>query len=127
MMHAREVAPATLTYGARVTPCEPEHAVVKASEEQWAALSFAGIHPLGEQLFECRHCPLCDSTLIRLVSLARALDLLFADLLTTSPPQHTTARSAMLLQQWVSQNVPPTLGILSPPAASEAGQRACSR
>lgn len=127
MMHTREVASAKRTHGTRGAPCQPEHTAIKADEEQWAALSFAGIHPLGQQLFECRHCPSCDSTLIRLVSLARALDLLFDDLLTTSPPQQTTARSALLLQQWVSQNVPPTLGLLSPPAAGEAGQRACSR
>ena len=71
MMHAREVAPAKLTYAARGAQCEPEHSALKASEEQWAALSFAGIHPLGPQLFEGRHCLLCDLKVATVCSVIR--------------------------------------------------------
>ena len=127
MTLAREVGPTKPPYGPRRAQCAPEHATVKASEEQWAAMAFAGIHPLGPQLFEGRHCPSCDSTVLRPVTLARALGLLLDDLLSTSPPRHSSAHSAGLLIQWVAQNAPPTLGVEVPTRVFEAGKRACSR
>jgi hypothetical protein len=92
------------------TPCEPEHAALKASGDLWAALPFGGIHPLGPRLLESRQCLLCDSTLVRPVSLARALMLLVEALTSTSPPEHKTVRSAFLVADWAAENLPSALG-----------------
>jgi hypothetical protein len=107
--------------------CAREHAALKASEENWAALSFAGIQPIDRQLFDSRHCPVCGSTVVRVVSLTCALELVFEDLLSLSPPRPSTARSAALLTQWVTQHVQPTLGQPLPPGASEEPPHARSR
>lgn len=106
--------------------CEHEHAALKSSDEQWPTLPFAGIQPLGRELFDSRHCPFCGSTVARVVTLTRALELLLEDLVTISPPRPSTARSASLLTQWVAQNVQPALGHLAPAASTDA-QHARSR
>lgn len=107
--------------------CEHEHAALKASGEQWPALPFAGIYPLDRWLFDSRQCPACGSTILRAVTLTRALELLFEDLLTVSPPRPTAARSACLLTQWVAQYVQPALSEPQPPAASEDVEHAPAR
>jgi hypothetical protein len=107
--------------------CAQEHAALKSSGEQWPALPFAGIQPLDRHLFECRQCPVCGSTVQRPVTLTRALELLFEDLLTVRPPRPTTARSASLLTHWVAETVQPALEASRSPTAKKETKHARSR
>ena len=112
-MDARPTLPES-SLGLRSQPrCEPEHTRLKRSDELWAALPFAGIFPLGGLLYELRHCMRCQSTVQRPVSLAGALELLFAALLGPGRACVSVEQSAALLQNWVAQNLPPDLGMLS--------------
>lgn len=81
-------------------PCDPGHIELKGNEDLWAAAPFGGIQPLGNQLGEGRHCPVCGSTVIRPVSLGQALALLIDELLGRSPPSPIATRSAMALVGW---------------------------
>lgn len=109
------------------TTCELEHAALKASEEHWTALPFGGIQPLGALLLESRHCLICGSSLVRPVSLARALMLLIEALLSTSPPESQIVQSAFLLTDWAAENLPSTLGALTSTETRQGDERVYAR
>lgn len=88
--------------------CEHGHRSFMRSEERWAAATFAGIQPVGRSLWEGRQCPVCGSTVLRRVSLGRALALLLDALLAACPPQECAVRSAMLLSLWAEEHLPRT-------------------
>lgn len=83
-------------------PCGPGHTELKGNEELWTAAPFGGIQPLGSDLGEGRHCPVCGSTVLRPVSLGRALALLIDELIERSPPSPIATRSAMALVDWAN-------------------------
>lgn len=102
-----------------VNLCAPEHTALKRGDDLWTAAPFAGIQPVGRALWECRHCPDCGSTVIRPVSLGRALALLI-DALLDCPPADSTLRSAMLLSRWAEEHLPLTLRTLQQSADRQA-------
>lgn len=99
--------------------CEPGHDAFKRSDDLWTAAPFAGIQPVGRALWECRHCPACGSTVIRPVSVGRALALLI-DALLACPPADSTLRSAMLLSRWAEEHLPLTLRSIPQSAERQA-------
>ena len=101
------------------TLCEPEHTPLKRNDDLWTAAPFAGIQPVGRALWECRHCPACGSTVIRPVSVGRALALLI-DALLAIPPTDSTLRSAMLLSRWAEEHLPLTLRSMPQSAERQA-------
>ena len=86
-------------------PCGPGHTELKGNEALWTAAPFGGIQPLGSALGEGRHCPVCGSTVLRPVSLGRALALLIDELLERSPPSPIATRSAMALVDWANHYI----------------------
>lgn len=108
----------------RITLCESNHAEMKRDEVTWEAAKFAGYQPLGRQLGETRHCPICDSAVVRLVSFTHALvDVL--EHLAAQPASEVYVHSAAMLASWAIKNISEVLGIsddptqppTSPPAA----------
>lgn len=91
----------TLRHSQRA-PCSSEHTELKENDELWTAAPFGGIQPLGCDLGEGRHCPVCGSTVLRPVSLGRALAMLMDELIERSPPSPIATRSAMALVDWAN-------------------------
>ena len=111
----------------RPTLCSHNHAALKLDESAWQAAGFAGYQPLGRQLGEARHCPRCQSTVVRLVAFTRALTHV-VERLTDPPVSELYLHSASMLASWARENIPSDLGIAddptepptSPPTAAAA-------
>lgn len=117
----------------RVTLCDDNHRALKSSEAAWQAARFSGYQPLGAQLGEQRCCPVCESSVVRLVSFRTALSELLDHLLAGHRPDEAYVYSASMLVEWAQRNLPGQLGIaadqpspaeiMNPAAASEDGER----
>lgn len=111
----------------RPTLCSHNHAALKRDETAWQAAGFAGYQPLGRQLGEARHCPRCQSTVVRLVAFTKALTHVIESL-TDPPVSELYLHSATMLASWARENIPSDLGIAddptepptSPPTAAAA-------
>lgn len=103
----------------RVSLCHDNHHALKSHEASWQAARFGGYQPLGAQLGEQRCCPVCESSVVRLVSFRTALSELLDHLLAGHRPDEAYVHSASMLVEWVQRNLPGQLGIaadqLSPP------------
>lgn len=93
------------------TLCDDNHHVLKSQEAAWQAAQFSGYQPLGFQLGEQRCCPICDSSVVRLVSFRAALGDLLDHLLAPHRPDDVYVHSASMLVEWAQSNLPGQLGI----------------
>lgn len=97
----------------RVTLCADNHRALKSSEASWQAARFGGYQPLGAQLGEQRCCPVCESSMVRLISFRTALSELLDHLLAGHQPDEAYVHSASMLVEWAQRNLPGQLGIAS--------------
>ena len=97
------------------TLCDENHRRMKANEPSWRAAPFGGYQPLGSQLGEIRYCPLCQSSVVRLVTFTAALLDVFEHLLCPQRPSEIYVHSASILASWAQSNVPDQLGIAPEP------------
>lgn len=116
------------------TLCESNHASLKADDPAWIRAAFSGYQPLGRQLGDIRHCPVCQSTVVRPVAFTSALIDVLEHLAGPQEPSAIYIRSARMLSDWARQNISETLGLSDditastiPHAMREVGVAAPSR
>lgn len=95
----------------RITLCDDNHSAMKSHEATWQGAPFGGYQPLGAQLGELRFCPVCKSSVVRLVRFTAALLDVLDHLLGADRPSGIYAHSASMLASWAMSNLPRQLGV----------------
>ncbi len=96
--------------------CADNHRALKMHEATWQAARFGGYQPLGFLLGEQRDCPVCGSSVVRLVPFTAALLHVLEHLFCQQQPSETYLHAASMLASWAQKNLPAHLGIIAGPA-----------
>lgn len=99
-----------------ITLCDDNHSAMKSHEATWQGAPFGGYQPLGAQLGELRFCPVCKSSVVRLVKFTAALLDVLEHLVSDRPSVpggsgDIYAHSASMLASWAVSNLPGQLGV----------------